>query len=457
MKTLRELLGFVVLAITIVVMAVPEGLPMAVVISLAFSVEKMRRENSLVKEMSACETMGNVTDICSDKTGTLTENNMTVIDVYCSGNLTSVTPTSYDRLKKDQDLVDMCFSASINSTATPDFSFSLKEQMGNKTEMAILDFCQKLGVDYNKTRVMERILHMLPFSSDRKRMLTVYRREDGTRYLYVKGAPEVVLSQCEFYKLEGKTYRIEKEWREKLDKNVLKLIGDKMARAIAVSKLELEEFKEGTDLLTLESGMTFLGVFGIMDPVRQEVPNAVRVSQGAGITVRMVTGDNTQIGAAIAKECGILSKDWVDSDGDNSVMEGRKFREMLGDLQWKTVEIDGKQVKTPYVPNMLVFKQIEPQLRVIGRCLPTDKLLLVTALQTIDKVVAVTGDGANDAPALKKADVGLGMGKTGTDICKDASKIVLLDDKFTTIVTSVKFVRDHNSREETFSTLLESS
>lgn len=421
-------------------MAVPEGLPMAVVIALAYSVERMRQDQNLVRDMSACETMGNVTDICSDKTGTLTQNTMTVIDIYFSGNLVSVTTGLNEKIKRDPDLLELATGVAINSSVTPDFSRSLKEQTGNKTEMALVEFAKNVGVDYSKVRRLDKIVNMIPFSSDRKKMLTLFEKDDGTKYLYIKGAPEIILQEASFYKQDGKTYRIEKEWKDNLEKNVLRLIGEKKARAIAVSIVEVDNYVPDDDISKYEKNTTFLGVFGIMDPVRADVPRAVENSQKAGITVRMVTGDNTQIGAAIAKECGILNKAWKEGGDDLSVMDGKTFREKVGDLQWKTEEKDGKNIKIPFVRDMHAFQKIEPHLRVIGRCLPTDKLLLVTGLQTLGRVVAVTGDGANDAPALKKADVGLGMGKTGTDICKDASKIVLLDDNFASIVTAVKYV-----------------
>ena len=390
---------------------------MAVVIALAYSVEKMRQDQNLVRDMSACETMGNVTDICSDKTGTLTENSMTVIDIYYSGNLVSVTSGLSEKIKRDPELIDLVTGVAINSSATPDFTKSLKEQMGNKTEMALMEFSNNLGVNYSNVRKLENIINMIPFSSDRKKMMTMFKHEDGRTILYVKGAPEIILQECQFYRENGKSYRIEKEWKDNLEKNVLRLIGEKKARAIAVSMTEVENYVPDDDISKYENNMTFLGVFGIMDPVRRDVPPAVLKSQIAGITVRMVTGDNTQIGAAIAKECGILKKDWIASPDDFSVMDGKTFREKVGDLQWKVEERDGKKVKVPFVRDMHAFQKLEPQLRVIGRCLPTDKLLLVTGLQTLGRVVAVTGDGANDAPALKRADVGLGMGKTGTDIC----------------------------------------
>lgn len=413
----------------------------------------MRRLQNLVRQMDACETMGSITDICSDKTGTLTENVMTVVDIYCGGLMASVSGGVSERLKNDPELQDMCQIAAINSSATPDFSKNLRDQKGNKTEMALLDFARQVGVTYSDVRKIDNIVMMLPFSSSRKQMLTLYKKDNGVTWLYCKGAPEVIMSQCAFYRNEGKTYRVEQGWAENLSKSILKAMNDKMERTIAVAKVQVDNYKEDDDLFKYAKEMTFVGVFGIMDPVRSDVPRAVKLAQGAKIIVRMVTGDNTQIGAAIAKECGILQKDYVlrEDEPDDQVMDGKTFREKVGDLQWKLEERDGKQVKVPYVKDMHAFQKLEPKLRVIGRCLPTDKLLLVTGLQTLGRVVSVTGDGANDAPALKKADVGLGMGKTGTDICKDASKIVLLDDNFSSIITAVKFVSSFDRREETSS------
>lgn len=458
MHSLAEFMDFIILGITIIVMAVPEGLPMAVVISLAYSVEKMRELNNLVRKMDACETMGNVTDVCSDKTGTLTENNMSVTDVFYRGNLTSFASKTFSELfKQDSDLKELCVSAAINSTATPVFTRSLKEQLGNKTEMALMEFAYNLGVDYSKVRLLDRIVLMIPFSSERKKMLTLFKDEQGTTWLHAKGAPEIILEACTLHRSDNKTFRIEKEFKSNLEQTMARIASNK-ARAIACAKVEVPAYKEGEDLEKYVKDMIFLGVFAIKDPVRLDVPAAVRTAQRAGVVVRMVTGDNTQIGAAIAKECGIVNQDWTPSDDPDVVLDGAVFRQKVGGLKWKEETVGDKTKKTPYVGDMHAFTRIEPKLRVIGRCKPDDKLLLVAGLQSLGKVVAVTGDGANDAPALNRADVGLGMGKTGTDICKDASKIVLLDDNFASIITAIKFVVSFaNKRVETSSIRSESS
>lgn len=188
--------------------------------------------------------------------------------------------------------------------------------------------------------------------------------------------------------------------------------------------------------------MIVSGVFGIMDPVRLDVPDAVYTCQRAGVTVRMITGDNLLIGEAIAKQCHILPTTYQAGEDLFSVIEGSKLRELTGGLVWEEEEVDGKKIKQPKVKNMTAFTEIASKLRVMARSLPEDKLLLVTGLQALGRVVAVTGDGTNDAPAMKKANVGFAMGKTGTDVCKDASDIVLLDDNFTSIVTAIKYGRN---------------
>ena len=441
---MNEVLSYIILAITIIVMAVPEGLPMAVTIALAYSVEKMRKENNLVREMAACETMGNATDICSDKTGTLTQNVMSVIDVFVSERITSVEKSVPEKILHDENCAEMCRDVAINSSATPDWKVDIKLQTGNRTEMALLTFARKMKIDYKDFRPSGRVVKVKPFSSDRKRMTTVYEDDNGDKWLLVKGAPEMIVRDCDRYRDTNGTKKITDEWLEKLRENVLEYICGKRARAIGVCKVKLPSGFNleggGFDLYGTENrNMEFLGVFGIMDPIRLDVPNAVLTCKKAGVITRMVTGDNTMIAEAIAKKCGILP-----TNGDlpeYSVMEGAEFRKACGGLDWRPEQARGQTIKVPYLRNMNQFTKIAQNLRVLGRSLPEDKLMLVTGLQALGRVVAVTGDGTNDAPALKKANVGFGMGKTGTDVCKDASSIILLDDNFSSIVTAIKFVR----------------
>lgn len=212
MDTLNEMLSFVILAITIIVMAVPEGLPMAVTIALAFSVNTMKNHNNLVRELEACETMGGATDICSDKTGTLTKNDMTVIDIYVNKQMTDVSKGVPDNLKKDKTIQLICRDVAINSGATPDFDIENKNQTGNRTELALLRFAKNLGIDYNDLRPSEQILLAKPFSSTRKKMSTLYRDNQGKRFILVKGAPEIILKNCSKYLHKDQVLDIDQQY-----------------------------------------------------------------------------------------------------------------------------------------------------------------------------------------------------------------------------------------------------
>ena len=465
-NTITSVLSYLILAITIIVMAVPEGLPMAVVIALAYSVESMRQHNNLVRHMSACETMSSVSEICSDKTGTLTQNRMKVQDVFIStGSLISVKDGLKDDLKNNETFRNMCAAVCVNSSACPNFNKPFSEQNGNRTELAILEVAKDAGIDYSQVRDDDSILLLKPFSSDTKKMLTLYKTQlDNRVYLYVKGAPEVLINTCSTY-VDGMTHvtkNVDGHYKKFLADNILKVLGGKKARAIGVAYKEFDladikgDYGSESWLDENDSGLTFLGVFGIEDPIRPEVPEAIKLCHKAKINVRMVTGDNTAIATAIAKECFILDKNYNAEEEPFAVMEGKTFRECVGGLVEENVEepdsdddnADDKKEKklvkkTKYrVGNLNNFMKVQQKLQVLARSLPEDKLLLVTGLQEMNKVVAVTGDGTNDAPALKKSNVGFAMGKMGTDVCKAASKIVLLDDSFASIVISVRYGRN---------------
>jgi Ca2+-transporting ATPase len=449
-----------IMGVTIVVVAVPEGLPLAVTLSLAFSTQKMMADNNLIRVLAACETMGNATNICSDKTGTLTQNRMTVVSGWLAG--------SRKELKNDralaeilqEDLVELlCEGISVNTTA--DLLRSPGEVPtvnGSKTEGALLMMIKgQFGEDYVPMRNrfdVSRGDRMITFSSDRKRMTSVLvGGSEGNGISYTKGAAEIVLERCTKYSdAKGRECTLTKKIREE----VLKCIGDmavESLRCIALAhKTVTLENVEGVDPEEFESGMVLDAICGIKDPLRPDVPEAVKACQEAGVFVRMVTGDNIETAKAIAKECGILTEGGVS-------MEGPEFRKL-----------------TPAQLDVIL-----PNLQVLARSSPDDKFLLVTRLNggnlpedkaaweerhpsavwATDKdlllpgyrseweasradggeVVGVTGDGTNDAPALKAADVGLSMGLSGTDVAKEASDIVILDDNFSSIVKSVMWGR----------------
>ena len=442
-------------------MAVPEGLPMAVTIAQAFSVESMRQHNNLVRHMAACEIMSSVSEVCSDKTGTLTQNRMKVQNFWISNGLVSTSGNLNDVLKSNQTLREMINSVCTNSTAAPLNDRPFHEQNGNRTELAQLEFAlNSINMDWNACREKHRVLRLRPFSSDRKRMSTIYRTVEGKILLHVKGAPEAVAAQCDYYKdgSDNKIKQITDSWNRDFN-STCRALGDKKARTIGVAYKEFEwsaiqnRYMDEDFFEEEEKSLTFLGVFGIEDPIREDVPNAIKACHLAGVRVRMVTGDNTLIATAIAKECGILDKSYNPEDKTEqfTVLEGKDFREYVGGLHEVKNEKDddddnsddGNKGKIKYkVGNIQNFVRVAKKMDVLARSLPEDKLLLVTGLQEMHKVVAVTGDGTNDAPALKKSNVGFAMGKMGTDVAKAASKIVLLDDSFSSIITAIKYGRN---------------
>lgn len=380
-------------SIVLIVAAVPEGLPTIVAVTLAINIIKMSKQNALVKKLVACETVGCINVICSDKTGTLTENRMTVTDVQM-GN----TRLSPDKIPSDSALIrGFC----VNSTADVHFNGDRTEFIGNPTECAMLVAAHKSGVEYQSVRSGYRQIYRYPFSSETKNMTTVVD-EMGEIIAYTKGSPEKIIAMCD----------MAPEDRRAAEDSIASYQAQ-AGRVIALAHRTLERgYDFDNERAAVESGMIFDGFVVISDPLRSDVFAAVERCRHAGIDIKMLTGDNIITAKAIATQLGIL-------DDDHIAVEAKDVED-LSDEE---------------------FSEMIKKIRVIARSTPVIKMRVVKALKAQGNVVAVTGDGINDAPAIKNADVGVAMGITGTEVSKEASDIVLLDDSFSTIVTAVQWGR----------------
>ena len=390
---LAYLLQTVMIAVTLIVVSVPEGLPMTVTLSLAYSMRRMLRTNNLVRKMHACETMGATTVICTDKTGTLTQNQMRVKELK--------TYTTEDNLPLLYE------NMAVNSTASLDFSTPQQPAvLGNPTEGSLLLWLNDHGQDYRKMREEAQVVEELPFSTERKFMATVVRSgaRSGKRILYVKGAPEIVFSRCETSAVS------EEQLTEQLhayQAAAMRTLG--FAYQIIENEASVIEGGQVT-----ATGWHFMAVAAIADPVRADVPEAVKECLNAGINIKIVTGDTSGTAKEIARQIGL----WTDADGDRNIITGPEFAALSDEEVAKRV-LD---------------------LKIISRARPMDKKRLVETLQKCHQVVAVTGDGTNDAPALKAAHVGLSMGD-GTSVAKEASDITIIDNSFSSIGKAVMWGR----------------
>ena len=392
MHIARIVLKYFMMAVTLIVVAVPEGLPMSVTLSLALNMRRMLKTNNLVRKMHACETMGAITVICTDKTGTLTQNLMQVHEAQVDDT--------------EMDLVAEGISA--NSTAFLEEAEEGKKPsgVGNPTEVALLLWLNEQGKNYAQLREEAKVINQLTFSTERKYMATLVQSPiQGKKVLYIKGAPEIVMGKCE---------GLSSETSARLQENLF-AYQNKAMRTLGIAyKFVAEGASTDCAELVNEGGLTFLGIFAISDPIRLDVPEAVGKCQSAGIGVKIVTGDTPGTATEIARQIGL----WKPEDTDRNRITGVEFASLTDEEALERV-LD---------------------IKVMSRARPMDKQRLVQLLQQKGAVVAVTGDGTNDAPALNHAQVGLSMG-TGTSVAKEASDITLLDDSFHSIATAVMWGR----------------
>ena len=458
----QRFLQIFIVAVTIVVVAVPEGLPLAVTLALAFATTRMLKDNNLVRLLRACETMGNATTVCSDKTGTLTQNKMTVVagtlgtasrfgDKDAAANKVAATNHKLDEDEEKQDDVSSVEFAGtlsaetktllkdsivLNSTAFEGEENGKTVFIGSKTEMALLTFAQTyLGLEsVSEERANADLAQMVPFDSGRKCMAVVVKLANGKFRMLVKGASEILIGKCTRIISDPTKGSKDTPIRSDQIETLNNIVGSYASRSLRTIGLLYRDFEQWPprggvsredprqgDFDAVFRDMTFLGVVGIQDPLRPGVTDAVHDCQIAGVFVRMVTGDNLMTAKAIATECGIFTAGGI-------AMEGPIFRRL-----------------TPKQLN-----QVIPRLQVLARSSPEDKKLLVGHLKKLGETVAVTGDGTNDAPALKTADVGFSMGIAGTEVAKEASAIILMDDNFASIVKAIQWGRTVNDAVKKF-------
>ncbi|KAK3384333.1 hypothetical protein B0T24DRAFT_80829 [Lasiosphaeria ovina] len=451
----QQFITIFIVVVTIIVVAVPEGLPLAVTLALAFATTRMLKDNNLVRHLKACEVMGNATTICSDKTGTLTQNKMQVVagTVGTSHRFGSATATGEQSpegpaekgvgiqeltASLNPEVKDLLLkSIALNSTAFEGDVDGVNTFIGSKTETALLILAKEhlaMG-PVGELRANAKVLHLIPFDSGRKCMGIVVQLENGKARLYVKGASEIVLEKCTQVLRDPSSGLISAPFTDDNRETITRLI-ETYARAslrtIGITYRDFDKWPpravrrgdgEKDDIVFEDicRSMVFVGMVGIKDPLRPGVLEAVRDCQRAGVVVRMVTGDNKLTAEAIAHDCGILQPNSV-------ILEGPVFRNMTRAQQ----------------------DEIIPRLHVLARSSPDDKRILVKRLKEKGETVAVTGDGTNDAPALKMADIGFSMGIAGTEVAKEASAIILMDDNFASIVKALKWGRAVNDAVKRF-------
>lgn len=403
-------------SVALAVSAVPEGLPAVVTVSLALGARELAKRNAIIRKLASAETLGATTIICSDKTGTLTKGEMTVRKIYVNGNVIDVTGVGYESKgefllngkpidPREDDNLHLLLRA---STLCSNAHYDGKSILGDTTEGALIVAAAKAGMTRKDLEATYPRVHEVPFTSERKRMTTVHKTSDGKLVAFVKGAPEIVLERCAYLLRDGKRKKLDEKERE-----TILVTNEAMARGalrvLGVAYRELtSDAVEKIDAETVERNLAFIGLTGMIDPPREEAKEANRLCQQAGIKTVMITGDHKLTAVSIAKELDMLRSDMVLTGAELDQMSDEEFKKI--------------------VENVTVYARVSPE----------HKLRIVKALKKKGHIVAMTGDGVNDAPALKQSDIGVAMGITGTDVTREAADMVLADDNFATIVKAVE-------------------
>ena len=501
-STLDTIVNAFILAITVIVVAIPEGLPMAVAISLAYSLGQMKKEKNLVKNLNSSETMGNVNNICTDKTGTLTKGQMVVESFYFKGK--DYKANEFKNLSsQEKKLIFENISNNITVVETSDINGNLVLN-GDMTEKALYNYMIENG--YEKSNILNNGIdnknkekYVLNFNSDNKYMCSLIRENAYYYKLYLKGAHEIVFPLLTTIRSGSTVYELFDRYKNEVTKIIQKYSKQsKRTLIFASKKISVQEFNNANKIFkeknvdffkSLYHKLNFEYLIGIRDQLRSEVPHSVEICHKAGITVRMVTGDNIITALAISKDSNIINEDQFNEafedidkfrniyntilkpkrnyssnnifnknpsnnisdktldeitkcDFDSPIaLEGEQFRLLSGNLT-KNYDEKTHKIKSITLNDVEMFKKITKRLKVIARATPEDKFLLVFGLKQLGNIIAVTGDGTNDAPALKEAHVGFAMGIRGTDIAQQAADILLLDDSFSSIITACKFGRN---------------
>jgi len=399
-----DVLELFLVSVSLAVAAIPEGLPTVITVVLAIGMKKMASKNAIVKELSAVETLGSTTVISSDKTGTLTQNKMVVTRIFDNLKMIEVTGDGYSfdgEIKGDNQNISKLLEI---GALCNDSSISKDSLIGDPTELALVTLAAKKGIFQAELKKQYERLDEYPFDSERKLMSTVHKIND-IKYLYTKGAPDQLLKQCKYYLLDGEIKIIDQKFIKTVE-----LANQGMARsALRVLGFAYKELNNENELVKEENNLIFTGLVGIIDPPRTEVKASIEVCHKAGMRVVMITGDHKITASAIGKELGILQ------EGDNA--------------------LSGEEIDQLSYPEFLELVKVT---NVFARVSPNHKVMIVKALQETGEITSMTGDGVNDAPALKQANIGVAMGVTGTDVSKEAADMILLDDNFVTIVDAVE-------------------